>query len=42
MSASSNCRPGSEAGVEASLHNGQLAVRVLRGDCTQPLTLTPS
>jgi HSP20 family molecular chaperone IbpA len=33
---------GFGGGVEASLHNGQLAVRVLRGDCTQPFTLTPS
>jgi len=33
---------GFGGGVEASLRNGQLAVRVLRGDCTQPLTLTPS
>ncbi len=33
---------GFGGGLEASLHNGQLAVRVLRGDCTQPLTLTPS
>jgi HSP20 family molecular chaperone IbpA len=33
---------GFGGGVEASLRNGQLAVRVLRGECTQPLTLTPS
>jgi len=33
---------GFGGGLEASLHNGQLAVRVLRGDCTRPLTLTPS
>jgi HSP20 family molecular chaperone IbpA len=33
---------GFGGGVEASLRNGQLAVRVLRGDCIQPLTLTPS
>ena len=33
---------GFGGGLEASLHNGQLAVRVLRGDCTGPLDLTPS
>ena len=33
---------GFGGGVEASLRNGQLAVRVLRGDCIQPLTLIPS
>jgi HSP20 family molecular chaperone IbpA len=33
---------GFGGGLEASLHNGQLAVRVLRGDCTQPLTVVPS
>ena len=33
---------GFGGGVEASLHNGQLAVRVLRGECTRPFTLTPS
>jgi HSP20 family molecular chaperone IbpA len=34
--------PGYGAGLEATLHNGQLAVRVLRGDCTDELTVTPS
>ncbi len=33
---------GFGSGIEASLRNGQLAVRVLRGDCTQPFDLTPS
>jgi len=33
---------GYGAGVEATLHNGQLAVRVLRGECSTPLTVTPS
>ena len=29
-------------GVEASLHNGQLVVRVLRGDPAEALTVTPT
>jgi HSP20 family molecular chaperone IbpA len=29
-------------GVEASLHNGQLVVRVLRGEPAEALTVTPS
>ena len=33
---------GFGGGLEASLHNGQLAVRVLRGACASPLTVTPS
>jgi HSP20 family molecular chaperone IbpA len=33
---------GFGGGLEASLHNGQLAVRVLRGECAEPLTVTPS
>ena len=33
---------GFGGGVEASLHNGQLAVRILRGTCAGPLTITPS
>jgi HSP20 family molecular chaperone IbpA len=28
--------------VEATLHSGQLAVRLLRGDVTGPLTISPS
>ncbi len=32
---------GFGAGVKASLANGQLAVRVLRGDYTQDLTIQP-
>jgi len=33
---------GYGAGVEASLTNGQLAIRVLRGDLTSPLTIRPN
>ena len=33
---------GFGGGVEASLHNGQLAVRILRGTCADALTITPS
>jgi HSP20 family molecular chaperone IbpA len=33
---------GFGGGLEATLHNGQLAVRVLRGDCVQALTVVPS
>lgn len=33
---------GFGGGVEASLANGQLAIRVLRGECTAPLSLTPT
>ena len=29
-------------GVEATLHNGQLVVRVLRGPCTEPLSISPT
>lgn len=32
---------GYGAGVEASLANGQLAVRVLRGDPVEPLSIKP-
>ena len=32
---------GYGAGIEAALHNGQLVVRVLRGDCTGALTISP-
>ena len=33
---------GYGGGVEASLANGQLAVRVLRGDTTEPVTIQPT
>lgn len=33
---------GFGGGVEASLTNGQLAIRVLRGECTEPSSTTPS
>jgi HSP20 family molecular chaperone IbpA len=33
---------GFGAGVEASLANGQLAIRVLRGESTETLTIHPS
>jgi HSP20 family molecular chaperone IbpA len=33
---------GFGSGVEATLANGQLVVRVLRGDCTSPLSISPS
>ncbi|MET0461296.1 MAG: Hsp20/alpha crystallin family protein [Ilumatobacteraceae bacterium] len=33
---------GYGSGVEATLHNGQLVVRVLRGTCTGPLSIAPS
>jgi HSP20 family protein len=33
--------PGFGAGAEASLANGQLAIRVLRGDATTRLRVTP-
>jgi HSP20 family molecular chaperone IbpA len=33
---------GYGAALEATLHNGQLAVRVLRGDCAGALTITPT
>jgi HSP20 family molecular chaperone IbpA len=33
---------GFGGGVEASLRNGQLAVRVLRGECTQAVTVSPT
>jgi HSP20 family molecular chaperone IbpA len=34
--------PGFGAGAEATLANGQLAVRVLRGDAAERLEITPS
>ena len=34
--------PGYGSAVEASLANGQLAIRVLRGDATGPLTAHPT
>jgi HSP20 family molecular chaperone IbpA len=33
---------GFGGGVEASLANGQLAIRVLRGECTSPLSISPT
>ncbi len=33
---------GFGGGVEASLANGQLAIRVLRGECTDPVRITPN
>ena len=33
---------GFGSGVEASLANGQLAIRVLRGDATGPVTVRPT
>jgi len=33
---------GFGGGAEAALHNGQLVVRILRGDCTASSTITPS
>ena len=33
---------GFGGGVEASLHNGQLVVRVMRGVCTGPRTVSPT
>lgn len=33
---------GFGSGVEATLANGQLAIRVLRGDCTESRSVTPS
>ena len=33
---------GYGGGVEATLANGQLAIRVLRGECTSPSSITPS
>lgn len=33
---------GYGGGVEASLANGQLAIRVLRGECQSPLSCTPT
>ena len=33
---------GYGSAVEATLHSGQLAVRLLKGDVEQPLTITPS
>ena len=34
--------PGFGAGVEATLANGQLAIRVLRGDMVEPLRVQPT
>jgi HSP20 family molecular chaperone IbpA len=34
--------PGFGAGVEATLANGQLAVRVLRGESTDKVSITPT
>jgi HSP20 family molecular chaperone IbpA len=34
--------PGFGGGVEASLANGQLAIRILRGECTSPLSIAPT
>jgi len=33
---------GYGGGVEASLANGQLAIRVLRGECSAPNSITPT
>jgi HSP20 family molecular chaperone IbpA len=33
---------GYGSGIEASMANGQLAIRVLRGDLTDPLTVQPT
>jgi HSP20 family molecular chaperone IbpA len=33
---------GYGSGVEASLANGQLAIRVLRGECSSPLAVHPT
>ena len=33
---------GFGSGVEASLANGQLVIRVLRGDCAAPLSISPA
>ena len=33
---------GFGGGLEASLANGQLVVRVLRGECTSPCSISPS
>ncbi|MFP5254283.1 MAG: Hsp20/alpha crystallin family protein [Acidimicrobiia bacterium] len=33
---------GFGGGVEATLANGQLAIRVLRGELTEPITISPS
>jgi HSP20 family molecular chaperone IbpA len=33
---------GYGSGVEATLHSGQLAVRLLKGDVKEPLTISPS
>jgi HSP20 family molecular chaperone IbpA len=33
---------GYGGGVEATLANGQLAIRVLRGECTAPASITPT
>ena len=33
---------GYGGGLEATLTNGQLAIRVLRGECTSPIDITPT
>ena len=33
---------GYGGGVEATLHNGQLVVRLLMGDVERPVTITPT
>jgi HSP20 family protein len=33
---------GFGGGVEASLANGQIAIRVLRGECRSPLSISPT
>ena len=34
--------PGYGSGIEAALHNGQLVVRLLKGDATEPCRATPT
>lgn len=34
--------PGFGGGLEATLANGQLAVRVLRGECSEPVQISPT
>ena len=34
--------PGFGGGIEATLANGQLAIRVLRGECVDAVSLTPT
>lgn len=33
---------GFGGGIEGTLANGQLAIRVLRGECTEPISTTPT